>query len=74
MDIGCGPGYTTRLVSSMLRPRQTVGMDISEVLVAEARRTARQGERYLVHDAAIVPFPVGPADLVYARFVATHLR
>ncbi len=74
VDIGCGPGYTTRLVSSMLRPRQTVGMDISEVFVAEARRTARQGERYLVHDATIVPFPVGPADLVYARFVATHLR
>jgi len=74
VDIGCGPGYTTRLIARTLKPRLTVGMDTSEVYVAQAQRTARGSERYLVHDATAVPFPIGPADVLYARFVATHLR
>ena len=74
VDIGCGPGYTTRLLARTLKPRLTVGMDISEVYVAQAQRTARGSERYLVHDATAVPFPIGPADVLYVRFVATHLR
>ena len=73
IDIGCGPGYTTRLVADVLRPLRTAGIDHSEAFIAEARRTGGNVS-YLVHDVATVPFPVGPADLIYARFVATHLR
>ena len=73
VDVGCGPGYTTRLVADVLRPLRTVGIDRSEAFIAEARRTGGSNVSYLVHDAAAVPFPVGPADLIYARFVATHL-
>ncbi len=75
VEVGCGPGYTTRLVADVLRPLRTVGIDSSEAFITEAQR-AGAGESamtYLVHDAAAVPFPVGPADLIYARFVATHL-
>ena len=76
VDIGCGPGYTTRLVADVLRPLRTVGIDTSEAFITEARRTGAGGSNvsYLAHDAAAVPFPVGPADLIYARFVATHLH
>ena len=74
IDIGCGPGYTTRLVADVLRPLRTVGIDRSEAFIAEARRAGDSNVSYLAHDAAAVPFPVGPADLIYARFVATHLR
>ena len=74
VDVGCGPGYTTRLVADVLRPRRTVGIDRSEAFITEARRAGGNSVSYLVHDAAAVPFPVGPADLIYARFVATHLR
>ncbi len=76
VDVGCGPGYTTRLVADVLRPLRTVGIDRSEAFITEARRAGAgdNGVSYLVHDAAAVPFPVGPADLIYARFVATHLR
>ncbi len=75
VDVGCGPGYTTRLVADVLRPLRTVGIDRSEAFTTEARRVGGGGNvSYLVHDAAAVPFPVGPADLIYARFVATHLR
>ena len=73
VDVGCGPGYTTRLVADVLRPRRMVGIDRSEAFITEARRTGGSNVSYLVHDAAAVPFPVGPADLIYARFVATHL-
>ena len=74
VDVGCGPGYTTRLVADVLRPLRTVGIDRSEAFITEARRAGGGNVSYLVHDAAAVPFPVGPADLIYARFVATHLR
>ena len=73
VDVGCGPGYTTRLVADVLRPLRTVGIDRSEAFITEARRAGGNDVSYMVHDAASVPFPVGPADLIYARFVATHL-
>ena len=73
VDVGCGPGYTTRLVADVLRPLRTVGIDCSEAFITEARRAGGSNVSYLAHDAAAVPFPVGPADLIYARFVATHL-
>ena len=50
-----------------------VGIDSSESLIAEAQ-TRSGHEQYLVHDATVVPFPVGPADVLYARFVVTHLK
>ncbi len=76
IDVGCGPGYTTCLIANVLRPLRTVGIDNSEAFIAEARRAGAGDSNvsYLVHDAAAVPFPVGPADLIYTRFVATHLR
>ena len=73
VDIGCGPGHTTRLVNTILNPARMVGIDNSESLIAEAR-TLNDDEQYLVHDATIVPFPTAPADVLYARFVVTHLE
>ena len=73
IDIGCGPGHTTRLLNATLNPNQVVGIDSSESLIAEAR-THSDHEHYLVHDATVVPFPAKPADALYARFVVTHLK
>ena len=73
VDIGCGPGYTTRLIRTALNPLRMVGIDSSDSLIAAARRCSN-GERYLVHDATVLPFPIGPADILYARFVVTHLE
>ena len=73
VDIGCGPGYTTRLAAEVLGPLRTVGIDSSEAFIEEARRSGGCRVSYMVHDASTVPFPVGPADVIYARFVATHL-
>src|SRR6266516_7069670 len=42
LDLGCGPGHTTRLLAAVLRPRRTLGLDQSPwfVELARAARTA----------------------------------
>jgi SAM-dependent methyltransferase len=73
MDLGCGPGYTTHLLADALACEAVVGLDASESFVdlAEASATARVSFR--VHDVTSVPFPCGPSDLLYARFLLTHM-
>ena len=44
LDLGCGPGHTTRLLAAVARPRRTVGVDGSERYLAHARAaTADRG-------------------------------
>jgi trans-aconitate 2-methyltransferase len=74
VDLGCGPGHTTRLVASVLRPRRTLGLDQSASFVALAEADAPPGVAYAVHDVTVVPFPCPPAGLVYGRFLLTHLH
>jgi len=73
LDLGCGPGFTTRLVADLLGCRRTVGLDASEAYIALAKRAGGTGLAYAVHDVSRVPLPAGPADLVYARLLASHL-
>jgi trans-aconitate 2-methyltransferase len=73
VDLGCGPGHTTRLLHAATGARSTVGLDRSEAFVAEARRDAPPGVSFAVHDATVVPFPTEPADIVSARLLLAHL-
>jgi ubiquinone/menaquinone biosynthesis C-methylase UbiE len=73
VDLGCGPGHTTRLLHTTTGARATVGLDRSEAFVAEARRRAPAGISFAVHDVTSVPFPTGPTDVVYARLLLAHL-
>jgi trans-aconitate 2-methyltransferase len=73
LDLGCGPGYTTRLMARALGPRRTLGLDVSADFVARAARQAPPGVAFAVHDVANRPFPEGPPDLVYARLLVAHL-
>jgi SAM-dependent methyltransferase len=73
IDLGCGPGYTTRLLAEVLRCNRIVGLDFSTEFVERASRSASGNRTFLVHDVTITPFPVGPADLLYCRLVLTHL-
>ncbi|MGH0029132.1 MAG: class I SAM-dependent methyltransferase [Myxococcota bacterium] len=72
LDLGCGPGFTTELVDAVLAPERTVGIDASQAFVdAASARAPRLA--FLRHDVLDLPFPTGPADLVYARFLVSHL-
>jgi SAM-dependent methyltransferase len=73
VDLGCGPGHSTRLVASVLGARRTLGLDQSASFVALAEAAAPPGVAFAVHDVTVVPFPAGPAGLVYGRFLLAHL-
>jgi SAM-dependent methyltransferase len=72
VDLGCGPGFTTRLLAETLAAARTTGMDTSESFLAQAR-AAVPACAFAAHDVGVVPFPTGPADLLYARFLLCHL-
>lgn len=73
IDLGCGPGHTTLLLSEVLSCGQVVGLDLSADFIETARRSASGDHSFRVHDVTVVPFPVGPADLLYCRLLLTHL-
>jgi trans-aconitate 2-methyltransferase len=73
VDLGCGPGHSTRLVASTVGARRTLGLDQSASFVALAAAGAPPGVSFAVHDVTLAPFPCPPAGLVYGRFLLSHL-
>jgi SAM-dependent methyltransferase len=63
LELGCGEGRVSRDLHA--RGYRTVGIDVSETLVALAREADPGGE-YVVADAAALPFEDGAFDLVVA--------
>ena len=74
IDLGCGPGHSTRLVHAIVAPGSTVGLDSSPGHVGRARASAPPGIDYAVHDVTAASLPGAPADFLYCRFLLTHLR
>jgi trans-aconitate 2-methyltransferase len=74
VDLGCGPGWSTRLVRDVLKPARAVGIDSSENYITEARQRQDTGLEFKVHDVTAVPFPVTEPDVLFCRFLLTHLR
>jgi SAM-dependent methyltransferase len=74
LDLGCGPGHTTRLLAEVCRPARTIGLDSSDRYLAAARAaTPGPGVSYVQHDVTLVPLPGAPAEVMYARLVLAHL-
>ena len=74
VDLGCGAGWSTRLVHAVLAPARTLGLERSPEQVARARAMAPPGVEYLAHEVTEVPFPGQRPDFLYSRFLLTHLR
>jgi trans-aconitate 2-methyltransferase len=72
VDLGCGPGFSTRLISQVCRPQRLIGFDGSVEFLRLAREFVPTAQ-FVAHDVTKVPFPVGPAGLLYARLVLAHL-
>ncbi len=76
VDLGCGPGYTTRALSSIINADEYVGLDNSEYFIDQARELSRDLPQiaYKLHDVTKTSFPVQKADMIYARFLLTHVH
>lgn len=73
LDLGCGPGFTTRLVAAVTGADRVVGIDASAAFLERARATAPPGCDFVEHDVTTVPLPGAPADVVYCRLLLAHL-
>jgi trans-aconitate 2-methyltransferase len=73
-DLGCGPGYVTHALADILPGSRVIGLENSQHFIALAQETATERVSFYRHDVTTVPFPVGPSDLLFCRFVLTHLR
>jgi len=71
IDIGCGPGFTTHMLSMSVNSKEVYGMDNSEEFLVKAMD--RFGDCIFIrHDVKRTPFPV-KADMIYMRFVLSHM-
>ena len=72
VDLGCGPGLTTDMLFRATGCPRVYGLDKSADFLAMA--SARLPHcTFVEHDITKVPFPV-VADIMYARFVLSHVR
>ena len=71
LDLGCGPGYTTDMLSSAIDCPEVYGLDTSSGFL---RMAVERFPRctFVEHDITVTPFPV-QAEIVYVRFLLSHL-
>ena len=74
LDIGCGPGHTSRMLARAFPDAAVCGLDQSDAFLAEARGSASPRTSFEQADVGVPPLPSAPADLIFARFVLSHLR
>ncbi len=73
LDLGCGPGFTTRLIADTLQCERVIGLDSSATFIELARANSSRETSFVQHDVTVTPFPSGPANLIFVRFLLTHL-
>jgi len=72
LDIGCGPGGITDLLSARVGPSgRVIGLDMNAGFLAHARRQAPENVEFQLGDAYGSGLPGGSFDLVHMRFVAS---
>lgn len=72
LDIGCGPGGITGLLSERVGPGgRVVGLDMDELHLAHARANAPANVEFHRGDAFGSDLPAASFDLVHMRFVAS---
>ncbi len=72
LDLGCGPGYTTRLLAETFPRARVRGVDNSAHFVALARQAPQNRVDYEIADVTR-SLPEGPYHLIYCRYLLTHV-
>jgi ubiquinone/menaquinone biosynthesis C-methylase UbiE len=72
IDIGCGPGGITGLLSTRVGPAgRVIGLDRNAAFLEHARNHAAANAEFRLGDAYSSDLPAGTFDLVHMRFVAS---
>lgn len=71
IDLGCGPGFSTDMLSSALDCPNVYGLDSSAEFIEMAARRFKDCT-FVEHDVTRSPFPV-QAEVIYCRFLLSHL-
>jgi trans-aconitate 2-methyltransferase len=74
LDLGCGPGFTTRLIADTVRCDRIIGLDSSKAFTELARANFGEPLAFFEHDVTATPFPCRAANLIFSRFLLTHLN
>ncbi len=74
IDLGCGPGETTRLLSEHFPQAKTFGIDASPQLLGAAAARQPRAISFVAGDVTRTPLSGAPADLLYARLLLAHLH
>lgn len=61
------------MVAQLSRAARTIGLDNLPQHIRRAQASATGPVEFAVHDAMTLPFPAGPADLIYCRMLLAHL-
>ena len=73
VDLGCGPGHTTRLIADVVHPKTLIGLDASSRFIRLAQAAAGPTASFLECDLATGVFPVDHVDMMFVRLLLTHL-
>jgi ubiquinone/menaquinone biosynthesis C-methylase UbiE len=72
LDLGCGPGGITGLMSERVGASgRVIGLDADPVFIEHARKHAPANVEFVVGNAYQSNLPTGSFDLVHMRFVAS---
>ncbi|GHC76938.1 bifunctional 2-polyprenyl-6-hydroxyphenol methylase/3-demethylubiquinol 3-O-methyltransferase UbiG [Streptomyces flavofungini] len=75
LDVGCGGGYTTEFLHS--RGCRVYGLDVSERLIASARKHAEEtgrGIEYTTGSSDALPYPDASFDVITCLDVLEHVQ
>ncbi|GAA2832349.1 class I SAM-dependent methyltransferase [Nonomuraea rubra] len=74
LDVGCGTGYLTRILSPVITPTGHItGLDPSPAMIDHATRQAPANCTYLTGVGQDLPFPDGSFDLVVSSLAIHHM-
>lgn len=77
LELGCGPGFVTKLLAASSPGSQIVAVDLSTKLLATLGSRLSDGERGRVFpvlgDVSRLPVPDNWAEFAYARFLLQHV-
>ena len=72
LDVGCGTGDFLRVLAPIVSPGAAVGVDLSEIMIAEARqRTSENIDNLSFRVGSVLELPFPPAS--FDRILATQL-